>query len=394
MFAAYEVDSLLGIVDAEPFGADDVTDLVLMNMKTADFIGHQYGPESPEIAEGVAAIDTALGRLVDAVEKKAGPGRSVVVITADHGMPALARSLAAALRLGDHGRPQRAARPRRRSASSATTRRRTPRCSWTAGGSASSGSTLADVRRHLESLPFVFAAYTEDEVRRAGTALTAHPDPAGARRITRALFAATGLGSAAFLASSTINAIVGARLGGADQWAGIPSATYQVGAAAAAVVWGMALDRLGRRPTLMLGMGVGAAGAAVAGHAVARHDLWWFLFGILLMGMAQSAIQLGRFVAAEVHAAADRGRAISRVVVGATVGAVFGPLAVGAGGDGGRARRSRSAVGTLRGERGPVRRRGGGPAACSCGPEPRELGRRVESAASAGAPVGAARAGA
>jgi hypothetical protein len=29
------------------------------------------------------------------------------------------------------------------------------------------GLTLADVRRHLESLPFVFAAYTEDEIRRA-----------------------------------------------------------------------------------------------------------------------------------------------------------------------------------------------------------------------------------
>ena len=28
------------------------------------------------------------------------------------------------------------------------------------------GLTLKDVSRHLESLPFVFAAYTEDEVRR------------------------------------------------------------------------------------------------------------------------------------------------------------------------------------------------------------------------------------
>jgi MFS family permease len=193
-----------------------------------------------------------------------------------------------------------------------------------------------------------------------------------------------GLGSAAFLASSTVNAIVGTRLGGGDGWAGIPTATYQVGAAAAAVLWGIALDRLGRRPTLMLGMAVGAAGAALAGTAVAHHDLSWFLFGVLLMGMAQSALQLGRFVAAEVHAAADRGRAISRVVVGATVGAVFGPLAVGP-------------AGTMAARAGlePL----SGPYAVSAvlfvlvaallglflRPDPRELGRRLESAASPGA---------
>jgi len=152
------------------------------------------------------------------------------------------------------------------------------------------------------------------------------------------------------------------------------------------VVWGTALDRLGRRPTLMMGMGIGAVGGALAGNAVARHDLALFLVGILLMGMAQSAIQLGRFVAAEVHAPADRGRAISRVVVGATVGAVFGPLAVGP-------------AGTMAGRAGiePL----AGPYAVSAmlfllvavvlglflRPDPRELGRRVESAASTAVPV-------
>jgi MFS family permease len=184
---------------------------------------------------------------------------------------------------------------------------------------------------------------------------------------------------------------VGARLGGGDTWAGIPSATYQVGAAAAAVVWGTALDRVGRRPTLMLGMGVGSVGAALAGTAVAHHHLWGFLFGVLLMGMAQSAIQLGRFVAAEVHAAADRGRAISRVVVGATLGAVVGPLAV-------------APAGTAAARVGldPL----SGPYAVSAAlfvvvvivlglflhPDPGALGRRVESAASGGAAVRAPRA--
>ena len=42
--------------------------------------------------------------------------------------------------------------------------------------------------------------------------------------------------------------------------------------------------------------------------------------------MARSAVDLGRFAAAEVHMPAQRGRAISNVVLGSTVGAVLGPL--------------------------------------------------------------------
>jgi hypothetical protein len=166
LFAAYEVDSLLDIVEAEPFGTDDVTDLILLNMKTADFVGHQYGPGSPEIAETVAAIDTALGRLVAAVEKKAGAGRAVVVITADHGMPGIAdpgqRHFATRIvgdlnaRLDPEGK--RVVRHYESSNSQMFVDRARLR---------ELGLTLKDVSRYLESLPFVFAAYTEDEVRKA-----------------------------------------------------------------------------------------------------------------------------------------------------------------------------------------------------------------------------------
>ncbi len=103
---------------------------------------------------------------------------------------------------------------------------------------------------------------------------------------------------------------------------------YQVGAAGAALFWGWAMEALGRRPTLLLGTASGVAGAAVACLAVSSHRLPVFLAGVLLMGIAQAALQLGRFVSAEVHLPASRGRAISRVVLGGTVGAVIGPLLV------------------------------------------------------------------
>ncbi len=89
------------------------------------------------------------------------------------------------------------------------------------------------------------------------------------------------------------------------------------------------MDRIGRRFTLALGVGVGASGAAVASYAIAQHALLPFLVGVSMMGMANSALQLGRFVAAEVSPPDARGRAISTVVLGSTAGAVLGPFLVG-----------------------------------------------------------------
>lgn len=150
-----------------------------------------------------------------------------------------------------------------------------------------------------------------------------------ARRITRTLLAAQSLGSAGFLAAATVNAIVGAQLSGRPSWAGLPSAVYQVGAALAAFGWGHAMDRFGRRAMLALGLGAGVVGACLAAAAVAGRSFLVLLAGLALMGSANSALQLARFVAAEVHEPAQRGRAIAVVVMGGTVGAIVGPLLIG-----------------------------------------------------------------
>lgn len=150
-----------------------------------------------------------------------------------------------------------------------------------------------------------------------------------AGHITRTLFLAQSLGSAGFLLASTVTPLVGAQLGGGPAWAGTPSAVYQAGAAVMAYVWGLAMDRLGRRPTLAIGVGIGALGALVASIAVARAGFPLFLAGVCCMGMAYSALQLGRFVAAEVSLPPRRARALSIVVFGGTVGAVLGSLLAG-----------------------------------------------------------------
>ena len=149
-----------------------------------------------------------------------------------------------------------------------------------------------------------------------------------ARKLKWTLFGAQAMGSAGFLVASTVTPIVGAELSGRPAFAGVPTAFYWAGGALATLVWGRLMDPIGRRRTLALGLLVGVLGASLASLFVTRHSFSGFVFGLVLMGAANSALQLARFMAGEVHRVEERGRAISTVVLGGTVGAVLGPTLV------------------------------------------------------------------
>ena len=150
-----------------------------------------------------------------------------------------------------------------------------------------------------------------------------------ARKITTVLFLSQSLSSAGFIAAFTVNALVGVELSGQKAMAGVPGGLYVLGMALGAMVWGFSMERIGRRRSIALGQLFGVIGSAIAVAAVVERSFSFFLFGLVLVGMARSAVDLGRFVAAEVHLPEKRGRAISNVVLGSTVGAIFGPLLVG-----------------------------------------------------------------
>jgi MFS family permease len=150
-----------------------------------------------------------------------------------------------------------------------------------------------------------------------------------ARKITWVLFANQSLASAGFIAAATINSILGAQLGGNDYWTGVPSAVYLLGSAFAASAWGYVMDRIGRRNSMTLGLVIGVLGNTLVLFAIRASSLLEFLAGMLLMGITNAAVILGRFAAAEVNPPAGRGKAISLVVWGGTFGAVVGPLLVG-----------------------------------------------------------------
>ena len=150
-----------------------------------------------------------------------------------------------------------------------------------------------------------------------------------AKKITAVLFFSQSLSSAGFIAAFTVNALVAVDLTGWTAMAGVPGAIYVLGQAGGALVWGFSFEKIGRRWGLALGQMIGVIGSAIAITAVVGRSFLFFLTGLVMVGMARSAVDLGRFIAAEVHQPEMRGRAISKVVLGSTVGAIVGPLLVG-----------------------------------------------------------------
>ena len=74
------------MIETQPVGQDEVADLLLLNFKGADYVGHKHGPDSAELAATLQEVDRQLARILAAVEAKVGPD-FLLAVTADHGMP-------------------------------------------------------------------------------------------------------------------------------------------------------------------------------------------------------------------------------------------------------------------------------------------------------------------
>jgi arylsulfatase A-like enzyme len=73
-------------LEAEQLGKRDSTDLLAVSFSSNDVVGHQYGPDSPEVRELCIASDRILGKLIAAVERQVGPDGYLLVVSADHGV--------------------------------------------------------------------------------------------------------------------------------------------------------------------------------------------------------------------------------------------------------------------------------------------------------------------
>ena len=82
MLEAFAEDAL----KEERLGRHSGTDVLTVSFSSNDLLGHQVGPDAPEVRDMCIQTDRVLGRLLRAVEAEAGAGNYVVVFTSDHGV--------------------------------------------------------------------------------------------------------------------------------------------------------------------------------------------------------------------------------------------------------------------------------------------------------------------
>ena len=85
-FARWQAENFLTMVVRERVGTDDVPDLVMVNLKSTDAIGHVFGHDHRAYADALREVDTFLGKLMKLLDARAGEGRWALAITADHGL--------------------------------------------------------------------------------------------------------------------------------------------------------------------------------------------------------------------------------------------------------------------------------------------------------------------
>lgn len=73
------------VIAREGFGADDVPDLLFLNYKAIDTIGHLFSADGIEMSDTLRVQDETLRRLVAFLNERVGRGRWVMAVTADHG---------------------------------------------------------------------------------------------------------------------------------------------------------------------------------------------------------------------------------------------------------------------------------------------------------------------
>lgn len=73
------------VISEEGFGADDVPDLLYLNYKAIDVIGHAFSANGIEMSDALKVQDEHLQILMDFLNRTVGRGKWVLALTADHG---------------------------------------------------------------------------------------------------------------------------------------------------------------------------------------------------------------------------------------------------------------------------------------------------------------------
>jgi predicted AlkP superfamily pyrophosphatase or phosphodiesterase len=76
----------MALVDGENLGKDEFTDFLAISYSSTDIVGHAYGPSSIETEDCYLRLDRELETLFRFLDDRAGKGRWLCFLTADHGV--------------------------------------------------------------------------------------------------------------------------------------------------------------------------------------------------------------------------------------------------------------------------------------------------------------------
>lgn len=155
---------------------------------------------------------------------------------------------------------------------------------------------------------------------------TAAPPVDGVQRRTVAVLSlAQVLAGVGIATGAATNSLIAAEMSGSATVGGLAQTSMVVGSALAALPVAQVAARRGRRPSLVGGYCVAAAGALLATTATLTASTLIFLLGMVLIGAGSAAGLAARFAATDLALPERRARALSVIVWAATVGSVLGP---------------------------------------------------------------------
>ena len=88
-------DFARALIDGEALGRDEVPDYLSISFSSVDAVNHFFGPSSLENEDVVMQLDRTLAALLEFVDERVGLERTLIVLSADHGMPEMPEQMAA-----------------------------------------------------------------------------------------------------------------------------------------------------------------------------------------------------------------------------------------------------------------------------------------------------------
>jgi MFS family permease len=144
-------------------------------------------------------------------------------------------------------------------------------------------------------------------------------------RNTGLLAAALAINSCLFQLAAAVNSLTFVLITGIHGLLGLGPAIFLAASGAAALPAGRAMDRFGRRPVIVGGFLIAAAGCGLIALSTRTEAPLQLIVGMVMTGAAGGVALLVRTAAGDMYPPERRARGIAYVVFGSVFGAILGP---------------------------------------------------------------------